>query len=165
MNSAKPEIMLIQDSRENLGYGPLFSFPYEVGTLETGDYSLQGFESLIAIERKTLDDLVGCLTKSRKRFESELKRSRLLHRFWVIVECSPQEILTGNYSSQANPKAIWESIMAFQIRYTNFLFAYNRLMGARMTESLLNKYAREHFKIAERITKGYSRVTRGIADE
>ena len=34
------QLTLIQDTREVLGYGDLFSIPYEVGTIETGDYSL-----------------------------------------------------------------------------------------------------------------------------
>jgi len=31
------------------------------GTLPTGDFSLPGCEEWIAIERKTIDDLIGCL--------------------------------------------------------------------------------------------------------
>lgn len=38
------------------------------GALATGDYSLAHLEHQIAIERKSLDDLLGCLTSGRERF-------------------------------------------------------------------------------------------------
>src|SRR5687768_6119526 len=38
--------------------------------LKTGDYSIAGMESLIALERKSLADLVDCTVTSRQRFLS-----------------------------------------------------------------------------------------------
>ena len=56
-------------------------------TLATGDYSLSGFESVIACERKELNDLIACLQNgNRERFERELARGSALHRFCVLVE-------------------------------------------------------------------------------
>ena len=43
--------------------------------LRTGDYSLVGYEHLIGIERKKLDDLLGCIPDTphqRQRFEREI---------------------------------------------------------------------------------------------
>ena len=39
----------------------------EPATLPVGDYSLVGFEDRAAVERKSLDDLVGCLMGSNGR--------------------------------------------------------------------------------------------------
>ena len=41
----------------------------EPGTLAVGDYSLAGLEDRVAVERKSLPDLVMCLGRERERFE------------------------------------------------------------------------------------------------
>jgi len=58
------------DSREQLPYE--FKSPSEVGTVLVGDYSISGLEDHISIERKSIDDLIGCLTTGRERFKREL---------------------------------------------------------------------------------------------
>ncbi len=57
----KPErITAVIDTREQtpLTLSPLLSMR---ATLTTGDYSVRGLENVIAIERKSLSDLVSCL--------------------------------------------------------------------------------------------------------
>ena len=41
----------------------------EKGTLYTGDYSVKGLEDHIAIERKSLPDLMACIGKDWVRFK------------------------------------------------------------------------------------------------
>ena len=48
----------------------------KAGTLNVGDYSIAGLESVVAIERKSLPDLVACCGRERERFQ----RNRRLHR-------------------------------------------------------------------------------------
>ena len=91
--------------------------PYIIGTLSEGDYSVCGLEDRIAIERKSLSDLVSSLTHDRKRFEKELAKTRSYQRFYVVCECSAEDILSGRYRSEASPASVWESICAFSIRY------------------------------------------------
>lgn len=45
-----------------------------------------GLENHIAIERKTLNDLMSCLTTGRERFEKELYRSKVLDYFALVEE-------------------------------------------------------------------------------
>jgi ERCC4-type nuclease len=56
-------------------------------TLATGDYSVSGLESVVAIERKSLPDLPSCCGRERERFDREatcLSRSGTGHRTgWV----------------------------------------------------------------------------------
>jgi ERCC4-type nuclease len=70
----RPKIII--DSREQ----PPLCFtrlPSIRGTLYSGDYSLAGLEDIFAIERKSVDDLVGCcVAGQRERFEHELHRMR-----------------------------------------------------------------------------------------
>ena len=67
----KPEdITAIIDTREQQPLAlELDTVP---GTLATGDYSVHGLEDLLTVERKSLDDLLGCMTSGRPRFEREL---------------------------------------------------------------------------------------------
>lgn len=57
-----------------------------VATLQQGDYSLVGFEHLVAIERKSLPDLFGTLGQGRDRFERELTRLAELDRAAIVIE-------------------------------------------------------------------------------
>lgn len=63
----KPEqVVAVVDTREQL---PLDLAPLQTvaGTLSTGDYSVRGLEHAIAIERKSLGDLLGCVGQHRER--------------------------------------------------------------------------------------------------
>ncbi|MBW1710605.1 MAG: ERCC4 domain-containing protein [Deltaproteobacteria bacterium] len=135
-------MIIVIDTREQLPYE--FKTENESGTLQTGDYSIKGAEDLVAIERKTIDDLIGCLTGGRERFEKELRRSRALEYFALVIECSLLDLTNGRYTSKMNPKSAVQSVLAFSVRYgMPVFFAENRVYGGRLTESLLLKFARE----------------------
>jgi ERCC4-type nuclease len=145
------EPVIIIDSREQLPY--TFSVPSIVGTLTVGDYSICGLESRISIERKSLPDLLQSLTRGRERFEKELAKAKSYDWFYVMVECSPSDILEGRYDAQVHPSAAWESICTFSVRHCPFLFCESREIGARLVESILVKYAREFFKTVEAVQR------------
>ena len=142
------QLTLIKDSREpETAWDAYFQSQCEVQALKTGDYSVKGYEDLISIERKTLDDLLGCLTSGRERFERELQRARELEFFCVICESSWPALVAGQYRSKMNPNSATESISAFEIRYGRpFYFCGNQEMAARKCESLLRKFHRERQK-------------------
>jgi len=141
---------ILIDTREQNPYS--FQTESETATLPTGDYSLEGGEHLIAIERKTLNDLIGCLTSGRGRFERELFRGRALDYFALVIEASLSDLSNGEYRSKMLSKAAVQSLLAFSVRYDlPIFFAENRKYGARVTESLLLKYARELEKRAKAI--------------
>jgi len=109
--------------------------------LETGDYTVAGCEHLVAVERKSLDDLVLCLTGDRERFERELTRGTRIPHFIVVVEASYADLWEGKYKSDATPSSMWGSVCAFQIRYgVSFIFAGSRTAGAKVCEDLLLAY-------------------------
>ena len=144
------------DTREQDSYGPLFRTPYVVQTLSEGDYSVCGLEDRISIERKSLSDLISSLTFHRTRFEKEFQRARSLEYFAVVVEARASDILDGRFHdfSQANPQAIFESIMSWSVRYGRpFFFCETRAIGARTVESLLRKFCRQFYKSIESIEK------------
>ena len=45
----------------------------EAGSLPPGDYFLEVYAKRVAVERKSLADLVACLSHERERIERELK--------------------------------------------------------------------------------------------
>lgn len=133
---------ILIDTREQLPYQ--FETPSEVGTVPVGDYSVAGLEGCISVERKSLDDLVSCLTAGRERFERELHKGRALEYFCLVIEASLSDLINGRYRSDMNPKSAIQSLLAFSVRYRlPVFFCENRKYGARITESLLLKYGRE----------------------
>ena len=74
--------------------------------LDSGDYSLPGLESRVAIERKSLDDWCGSVLHDRARFYRELDRLRGFEFRCVIIEASVREIVAGRYTSQAVPATV-----------------------------------------------------------
>jgi len=86
-------------------------------TLTSGDYSLTGFESELAIERKGLSDLIGCLTRDRERFFRELERLRGYNAAALVIEAPYSDIAAGRYRSNANPAAVIQSLVAIMGRY------------------------------------------------
>ena len=144
-------ITIVIDTREQRPYE--FEGSSQVGTVPVGDYSILGLENHIGIERKELNDLVSCLTTGRERFEKELQRGRAFDYFALIVEGSLSDLANERYKSEMIPKSAIHSLLAFSVRYRlPVFFCENRKYGARVTESLLCKYAREiekRFKMLE----------------
>lgn len=140
-------MIVIVDTREQapFDFARFPSVETRRDTLTTGDYSLAGFESAIACERKELNDLIACLQNgNRERFEKELARGSALHRFCVLVEGTIEDISRGRYRSQMKPAAALQSLFAFQIRYgTAFLFCGDRAGAEYACYSLLSKYLYE----------------------
>jgi len=144
---------ILIDTREKQAYEFENS---EVGTVPIGDYSIVGLENHIAIERKELNDLIGCLTTDRDRFERELFKGRSLDYFCLVIEASLKDIISQKYRSKMEPKAAIQSLLAFSIRHRlPVWFCESREFAQRITESLLCKYAKE-------IEKKYKLITKGI---
>jgi len=137
-------IRIVIDSREQEPF-PFDGYDAEVapGTLQAGDYSLVGLEDMVAVERKSLPDLVACLGRERERFERELERLRAMESILLVVESPITDLATGQYRSKLNPKAALESVFAFMSRYRlPFYFAQDRRGAERATFSFLRHYWR-----------------------
>jgi DNA excision repair protein ERCC-4 len=138
---------ILVDTREQLPF-TFDAFPgatIETATLPVGDYSLPGFLDKVSIERKSLDDLIGCLMGSnRDRFERELARGRHYELFVVVMEASLDDLAHGRYQSQMKAHSAAQSLFAFQVRYRlSIVWAGNRHRAEYVTYSLLEKYLRE----------------------
>ncbi len=157
-----PQIILIEDTREQLGYSCLFETECIREALPTGDYSIKGAEHLVSVERKEISDLIQCVTRERDRFERELARGRIIPCFHLVIEGSLTDIASGHFGrfpSKVNPIAVFETLTTFSVRYSlPIWFAEDRTIGARLTESLLTKWFREHVKTTETVTRAARRL-------
>lgn len=107
----------------------LFPCPHSRQALSFGDYSYcfmkPGGEVIqmhhrFAIERKmNLDELAGCFTHDRERFEREFQRaSDAGAKMVLIVEnASYENLLNHKYRSKFHPEAFIASLVAWEIRY------------------------------------------------
>ena len=109
----KPEqITAIVDTREQtpLDLAPL---TVEVGTLPTGDYSVKGLVNVIAIERKSLTDLLGCIGQDRERFDREVMRLLAYPVRAIVIEATWQEVEAGQWRSKITPAAAVGSLLGW----------------------------------------------------
>ena len=73
----KPRVLV--DTREQQPFPLLANHPNGIGgekhvALKAGDYSIEGMEQLLALERKNLADIVACTVTDRQRFLSCCQR-------------------------------------------------------------------------------------------
>jgi ERCC4-type nuclease len=103
---------VLVDTREQKPFdlNPLKS---QTSTLQTGDYSILGLESEIAIERKSLQDLIGCVGQERERFEKEIQRLKAYPVRAIICEGSYGQIEAKAYRGRIHPNAAVGSILGW----------------------------------------------------
>ena len=139
-------LRVVVDSREQAPYSfagaPCYAgTTVEPGTLQTGDYSIRGFESAVAVERKSLPDFVACLGRERERFVRELERARGLQAFAVVVEADYRELAHHDYRGLLNAHSACQSVASFMARMrVPILFAGTRQGGEYAVWSFLRQW-------------------------
>ena len=148
---SKPDdnpLRIVVDSREQSPFA-FAGYPVEltVGTLETGDYSIRGFERRVAVERKSLADLVGCLGADRERFQRELARLRGYDSAAVVVEDPADDLRGGRYRGKLDAGAAWQSVLAFSMRYrVPFIFGRDRADAEAIAFDFLRHFHRDRVR-------------------
>jgi len=100
--------------------------------LPAGDYSLQGMEHLVAVERKSLDDFAQTVIRSRERFRKELLALQTCVSACVVVEASFQDVISGRYSSGAHPNSVVGSALSIIVDYNIPVFFCSNRQAARL---------------------------------
>ena len=101
------EFTIIVDTREQM--------PWEFGfhttskkKLDTGDYSIEGMESILAIERKmSVSEIATNITENR--FKNVLERLGKVPHAYIIMEFSIEDIYTFPVGSDV-PKKLWDKL-------------------------------------------------------
>lgn len=164
-------VPVIVDSREGLPYSfaglrtdvcdgnrPLV-VTLKGGTLRSGDYSLEGFENRVAVERKGggvngAADLFGTLGQNRGRFVRELERLADLDAALVVVEASWEDVLfRPPVHSALNPKTVHRSVLAWMVRYpsVHWVMAGGRRLGEITTLRWLERWWKEQGRKAKEV--------------
>lgn len=86
--------------------------------LATGDYSIAGMETRVAVERKSKSDLFGSLGRERARFEREVERLNAMEFGAVVVECDWHEIHElPPARTQMTAESVEGSIASWSVKY------------------------------------------------
>jgi DNA excision repair protein ERCC-4 len=138
-------VRVVIDTREQLPY----SFSDRVvavrSALPAGDYSVEGLEHLLAVERKSLDDFVSSVIRERPRFRRELEKLRAYRVAAVVVEAGLADIFAHRYHSGVHPNAVVGAALSIIVDYgVPVFFCSDRQACCRFTEGLL---LRAHRKV------------------
>ena len=152
-NIIMSELVIVIDSREQQPY-TFKKYETVVAGLKTGDYSIQGMEDKVCIERKaTAVELFGNISK--KRFWNEMTRMEEFPHKCLVCEFSLQDILDYPYNSEL-PKFLWKKIkikppylisclMNIQIvRNIPVVFAENKSNALYLTRLMLEKVHKKY---------------------
>ena len=119
------DFVVLADTREQRPWC-LDPLRVETATLQTGDYSIRGLTDFVALERKSLGDLIGCCGTSRERFERELQRLAAYPSRAVVVEASWAQIGEGGWPGVVSPRVVLSSIASWTSAGIPFVLAGTR---------------------------------------
>ncbi len=140
---AKVLPVVIVDNQEKLPLTPYFKaseVTVEVAHLETGDYSVKSATHLLAIERKSLNDLLSCSGNDRERFMDQMRRLKNYRCKFLIVEADEQDIADGIYESRVHPASVLGTLMTVQVRWgINVIHASGQADAARRVSWICRK--------------------------
>ncbi len=126
------------DSREQTPFLPHVSIPWIVCTLPAGDYAAIGYESEIAVERKSLADLFGSVTRDNARFQRELAKLAKYTFAAVVIEASQRDVLRGLRYSHVPGGQVLSTCAALEAKHrVPFHFCGDRVGAALWTIELL----------------------------
>jgi len=120
-----PKPVVVVDTREKypFDFGRLKN--WIIGTksqaLKVGDYSIEGMETLLVLERKTLTDLITTVIQERQRFFKQCEKMSKYRWKALLIEASYENIKTpynyDEFNTQAHPNAVSGTLDALEARY------------------------------------------------
>ena len=147
------ELVALVDTREQT---PLDLTPLrvEMATLPTGDYSLRGLEAVVAIERKSRQDLAACVGRERKRFDREVQRLLGYPVRALVVEAAWEEIESGAWRGEVRPEAAIGSLLGWIAAGLPVVMAGDRERAGKYVARLLFLAARRRWREARSLMNG-----------
>jgi len=121
-----PKPTVIVDSREQQPFEFLPDHRNWIGgqqrmALKTGDYSIEGMESLISLERKNLADIVACTVTYRKRFLASCARLARFRWKAILIEATFEDVKSGfaqfDIPSEVHPNAVTGTLDAIEAKF------------------------------------------------
>ena len=152
MSVKPPEFTIIQDTREQTPWS--FNFEYtvaqEISTLQTGDYTIQGMEDVLCIERKgCIEEFATNLGKDFSRFKKELIRMDKFPHSFIICEFPLKDLIEypfHNHNARLQQvakiggKYLLKQIMEIQLDHkVKIMFCSNRFYAQQLALSLMKR--------------------------
>jgi len=136
-------IPIIIDTREQTAYAfDSQRFSTVRRALPAGDYSLDGSETRVAVERKSMPDFVSTVIRARKRFHAELRKLAEYEHACIVVEGSLRDLLEGRYPGGAHPNALLGSVVSIVVDFgVPVYFCGDRQTAIRYVEAYLHRCA------------------------
>lgn len=133
------KFQIIVDTREQKPYKFTNSITRK---LDIGDYSLEGVEAFVAIERKTLDDWIISITKNREKMESKIiKAKSLLLYYAIVIESDMTKMWKRRKFSKTSPTAYINTTLKWSVKYNLPIFlSSNATQGRYITKTLLEGF-------------------------
>jgi DNA excision repair protein ERCC-4 len=146
------QVVAIVDTREQL---PLDLAPLvvEAGTLSTGDYSVKGLVDVVAVERKSLSDLLGCIGTERERFDREVLRLLAYPTRAIVVEATWADLERGEWRSKVTPSAAVGSALGWIAAGVPIVMAGDHARAGRYVSRLLYTAARRRWREARALVQ------------
>ena len=142
-------VAAIADSREQL---PLDLSPLSVerGTLCTGDYALVSCPDVCRIERKSLPDLIQCISSDRDRFEREVARLLAYPVRVLVIEATWQQIESHEpampqWRGKVSREAVIGSLLGWQAMGLSIHMAGDHIRAGKHVARLLFTVARRRY--------------------
>lgn len=142
----KPEdCCAIVDTREQL---PLDLSPLQVetGSLATGDYSVKGLEHVVAIERKSAEDMLACIGRERERFEREIQRLLAYPVRAIVVEAGWQFFELGDWRGNVTPAAAIGSLIGWITAGVPVVMADSHERAGKFVSRMLYTAAKRRYR-------------------
>ena len=160
-----PKPVVLVDTREKEPF-PLFAnHPNWIGgerrvALKTGDYTVEGMESFLSLERKSLADLIACTVTYRKRFLAACGRLARFRWKAILVQSTLEDIKGGfqsfDISSEVHPNAVCGTLDAIEAKFDIPVIysSSNKDLATERAASWLSK----HYTYWWLETQGHGRV-------
>ena len=135
----------IVDSREQL---PLDLSPLkaEIGSLATGDYSVKGLEHVVAIERKSAEDMLAGIGRERERFDREVQRLLAYPVRAIVVEAGWQFFEVGDWRGSVTPAAAIGSLLGWIIAGVPVVMADTHERAGKFVSRMLYIAAKRRYR-------------------
>jgi hypothetical protein len=124
----------------------------------SGDYTILGLEGIVAVERKSKEDLYQSISQGRDNFERRLVLMSAARMACVVVEAEYFDIISNPPSfTQYPPKSIARTIDAWVVRYPkiHWWFMPDRQWAELKTYRLLERcwkdFAQDYPNIATEV--------------
>ncbi len=147
-------VVALVDTREQspLDLAPLASI---TATLATGDYSVRGLEHVVAVERKSLPDLLACVGRERERFDREVMRLLAYPVRALVVESTWPAIEAGGWRGEVRPQAALGSLLGWMAAGLPVLMAGDHERAGRFVARLLATAARRRWRELRAMAAGF----------